>query len=489
MPATEPDVVILGAGMSGVAAAIALTRAGKRSFVMLEQAAGIGGTWWDNRYPGAQCDVPSHLYSFSFAPNPDWSRAFAPAAEIQRYVERVARQAGITDRLRLGVRVLSARWDDATGRWDIATTGGTFRPRHFVVSLGPLNHPRYPDGIEAFQGPVQHTSRWDPGVDLGMRRVAVIGSAASAVQVIPPLAASAAHVTVFQRTPSWVVARPDRPYGSLERALFRFAPWSRLYRWWLYWEFEARVPAFRGRGLAHTLLRRMARQQLERQVADPALRERLTPTYPIGCKRILLSNDFYPTLAQENVTLVNAAAARFTANSVIAADGTETPVDAIVCATGFDAMDPLASLPIEGRDGATLAATWRDGPEAYRGVTVPGFPNLYLMLGPNSATGHTSVLIPIEAQAGYVVTCIEALARGNADSLEVREAAMRLYNARIQTRLAATVWASDRCRSWYKTPSGRVLAIYPGPITRYALGLRRLHREDYTFRRHRADGG
>ena len=350
-----------------------------------------------------------------------------------------------------------------------------------VVSLGPLNHPRYPEGIGAFRGEVMHTSRWNPDYDFRGRRVAMIGSAASAVQVAPKIAEVAAQLTVFQRTPSWIVARPDRPYRAFERSLFRFKPWGRLYRWWLYWQFEARITAFRGRGLAHALLKRMARRQLESQVADPALRARLRPDYPIGCKRILLSNEFYPALSRPNVRLVSSAASGFTADGVVGTDGAITSVDAIICATGFDTMDPLAALPIEGRAGATLAAAWREGPEAYRGLTVPGFPNLFLMVGPNTGTGHTSLLIPIEAQARYVVDCLRELRRRGMASLEVGVEPTRAYNEQIQARLAGTVWASAACQSWYKTPSGRVLAIYPGAVTRYALELRRPRFDDYSF--------
>ncbi len=479
---TDPDVVIVGAGMSGIAAATGLKRAGLESFLILEKSAGVGGTWWDNRYPGAQCDVPSHLYSFSFDPNPDWSRMFAPGDEIQAYAERCVAHLDLGRHLRLGVCVTEARWQEADGRWQVTTDRGEIlRPRIFVVSLGPLSRPRLPSGIDAFAGVVMHTSRWDPAHDFTGRRVAVIGSAASAVQVVPMLAKVAGHLTVYQRTPSWIVARPDRPYGRAERALFRLGPWARLYRWWLYWQFESRITAFRGRGLVHAVLKRMARRHLEDQVPDPALREQLRPDYPVGCKRILLSNEYYPALMRPNVQLVPCAARSFTRDGVIASDGTETRVDAIVCATGFDTMDSLAALRIEGRDGQALADTWRDGPEAYRGVAVPGFPNLFLMLGPNTATGHTSVLIPIEAQARYVADCIQELDRRGARSLEVRPGPTQAYNDAIQARLADTVWTSPACQSWYKTPSGRVLAIYPGAITRYALGLRRPRFEDYTF--------
>ncbi len=481
MQSTEPEVVILGAGMSGIAVAVALQHAGIHSFLLLEQSAGVGGTWWDNRYPGAQCDVPSHLYSFSFDPNPDWSRAFAPGAEIQAYVERCVAKHGLQSHLRLGTRVTAARWDAASGRWQVETDQGTLRPRVFVVSLGPLNHPRLPPGIEAFQGEVMHTARWNPDYDFQGKRVAVIGSAASAVQAIPPLATIAARLTVFQRTPSWIVARPDRRFLRIERLLFRLRPWARLYRGWLYWQFESRFSAFRGRGPAHWLLRQMARRQLEAQVPDRVLRERLRPTYPIGCKRILLSNEYYPALARPNVALLAQAAAGFTADGIVADDGTKLEVDAIVCATGFDTLDPLAALSVTGRDGIRLQDAWADGPEAYRGVAVPGFPNLFLMLGPNTATGHTSVLIPIEAQARHVAACALELRRRRAASLEVRAAPTQRYNQWIQARLAGTVWASPACDSWYKIKAGKVLAIYPGYITRYALSVRRPRYADYLF--------
>ena len=478
----DPEVVILGAGMSGLAAAIELRRAGLSSFVILEQSDGVGGTWWDNRYPGAQCDVPSHLYSYSFAPNPDWSRVFAPSAEIQAYMARCVERHGLAPYLRFGVRVTGAAWDAATQRWAVTTDAGQcLRPRVFVVSLGPLNHPRYPAGIEAFGGELLHTARWDARCELRGKRVAVIGSAASAVQAIPVLAGVAAQLTVFQRTPNWIVARPDREYGRLARALFRLRPLTRAYRWWLYWQFELRYSAFKGHGLIHRLLRWLARLHLEEQIADQSLRERLRPGYPIGCKRILISNDFYPALTRPNVTLIAQQACAFTAEGVVAADGSVTPADVIVCATGFDTLDPLAAVPVQGRDGQTLAAAWQRGPEAYRGVTVAGFPNLFLMLGPNTATGHTSVLIPIEAQARYVADCILELRRRAATSLEVRVAALRRYNDWLQSRLVHTVWASPACDSWYKTRDGRVLAIYPGHITRYALSLRRPRYDDYLF--------
>ena len=478
----DPEIVILGAGMSGICMAIELKRAGIHSFVVLERSGGVGGTWWDNTYPGAQCDVPSHLYSFSFERKADWTRVFAPSREIQGYVEDCVRRHGVEAHLRLHQEVRAAEYDERAARWRVATAQGrVFRPRFFVVSLGPLNHPRLPPGIEAFTGEVMHSARWNHGYDFRGKRVAVVGSAASAVQIVPTLAAQAARLTVFQRTPSWVIDRPDRTYGALARRLFRIPPVAIAYRTWLYWRFEANYAAFKGRGPMYRLLTHMARSHLERQVADPALRAKLRPDYPIGCKRILISSDFYPALGRANVELVAQAATGFTARGVVTADGGVREVDAIVCATGFETVEPLARLPVTGAGGRALATAWRDGPEAYHGITVAGFPNLFMLLGPNTGTGHTSVLIPIEAQARYILACIRELGRRGARSMDVRAGVLERHNAALQRRLAATVWASPRCTSWYKTRSGKILATYPGYITRYVLETRRPRYADYVF--------
>lgn len=480
--AAEPEIVILGAGMSGICMAIEFKRAGIDSFVVLEQSDGVGGTWWDNSYPGAQCDVPSHLYSFSFELKSDWTRVFAPSREIQGYVEHCVRRYGLERHLRLGSRVSAAVYDEAAARWRVTTADGrVFRPRFFVLSLGPLNHPRLPPGIDAFRGEVMHTARWNHGYDFRGKRVAVIGSAASAVQIVPSLAELAARLTVYQRSPSWIVARPDRLYRDLEHRLFRVPLIARAYRAWLYWRFEANFAAFKGRGLMYRLLTHMARSHLEAQVPDPDLRARLRPDYPMGCKRILVTSDFYPALGRANVELVPQAATRFTAAGVVAADGSTREVDAIVCATGFETVEPLAHLEVRGSGGRSLAAAWRGGPEAYHGITVAGFPNLFMLLGPNTGTGHTSVLIPIEAQARYTLACIRELGRRRARSMDVRAEVMAEHNVELQRRLAATVWASPACTSWYKTATGKVLATYPGYITRYVLETRRPRFADYAF--------
>jgi cation diffusion facilitator CzcD-associated flavoprotein CzcO len=470
-------VIIQGAGLSGLAMGIALLRQGIDDFLILEKSPRAGGTWWDNRYPGAQCDVPSHLYSFSFAPNPDWSRVYAPSAEIQAYAERCIEKYGLASRLRLATPVVSARFAD--GEWQLASgTGECFRALHYVASTGPLNEPAYPGGLGEYRGRVLHTARWDPEFDARGLRVAVIGSAASAVQVIPPLAARAAQLTVFQRSPSWILPRPDRAYGAIERALARFPPYARVHRLALYWLHEAYYAAFKGHGFMHRYLRWRAALLRRRQLKDPQLRRRVTPGYPAGCKRILISSNYYPALARANVELAGAAA-RFTRTGVVTADGTERACDVIVCATGFTTQTPLAGTAIFGRGGQSLGARWRRGPEAYRGVAVAGFPNFFLLLGPNTGSAHTSVLIAIEAQARYIARAIRAL--GPNGTLEVRAAAEARDNARLGRRLAKSVWSSSSCSSWYKTADGRVNALYPGHSSRYVLEMLRLRRDDYLW--------
>jgi cation diffusion facilitator CzcD-associated flavoprotein CzcO len=478
----EPDIVILGAGLSGICMGAELMRAGRTSYLILEQSAGVGGTWWDNVYPGAQCDVRSHLYSLSFAPKADWSRVFAPSQEIQAYAQQCAERFGLVPHLRLGARLTEASYDEAAGRWRLRTAAGDeFRPRVFICSTGPLNRPRYPAGIEAFRGEVMHSARWHAGYRFAGKRVALIGSAASAVQIAPSLAAEAFRLTVFQRTPSWILPRPDRAYSALEKRLLGIAPLALLNRAWHYWVHELRYAAFRGRGPVYRLMVAAADRHRRSQVADPALRELLTPRYPMGCKRILITSDYYPALQRPNVELLAQAATGFTADGVIAADGRQVAVDVIVCATGFYTTELLPGIDVRGRAGATLADATAAGAEAYRGVTVAGFPNLFLLLGPNTGTGHTSVLIPAEAQARYVIRCLAELDRRGATTLEVRAAASAEHNRELQARLARTVWASPACRSWYKTAAGKIVGTYPGHITRYVLEMRRPLFADYRF--------
>lgn len=474
--------VILGAGMSGLCAAIQLQEAGLRDFVMLEQSEGLGGTWWDNRYPGAQVDVPAPAYAFSFAPNPRWRQRFANAPEIHAYQQALAEKHGLFARLRLGTRIMRADFNEPTGTWHLKTDrGDVITAQHLICSTGPLSQPRWPDipGLDEFRGPKLHSARWDPAVPLAGKRIGVIGTGSTAVQLVPPLAREAAHLHLFQRTPNWILPRLERHYSSLDRLLARLPPvaWA-VRRFWVAFLELGRRGFEDGTRMRRFMLWWAARHR-RRQLPDPALREALTPGYPLGCKRIIYSSDFYPTLGQANVSLVTAGIERITPTGLRTADGADIPLDALVCATGFDTTHLLQSVQVRGRGGRRLAEAWADGPEAFHGIHVAGFPNLYLMLGPNTATGHTSTLLYIEPAVRHAIACMRRLEAGGHRAIEVREAAMREHNQAIQQRLAGSVWA--RCRSWYRMDNGKVVAIYPGYTADYARGVGRPDWSAFTF--------
>lgn len=474
-------VLVLGAGMSGLCTAIQLKRAGIHDFVMLEQSTGLGGTWWDNRYPGAHVDVPAPLYSFSFAPYPHWRRRFAAAPEIQAYMEHCATRFGARAHLRLGSTVTAAHWDEAAALWRLHTADGrVYEAPWFVCSTGPLSQARWPDlpGLADFAGTRLHSARWDPAVPLAGRRVGVIGTGSTASQLIPPLAEAAGHLSVFQRTANWVLPRLDRPYGALDRALMRIPPVAALvHRFW-YAVLEWGRRGFDEGTAARASMLRLARRQLA-VVRDPALRARLQPPYPLGCKRIIYSNDYYPALARPNVALVTEAIERITRAGVRTVDGTEHTLDVLVCATGFDTTHLLASIDLRGRDGRRLADVWADGPAAHHGVTVPGFPNLFLMLGPNTATGHTSTLLYVEPQVRFVIDAIRRTEAAGQRRFGVHQAAFDAHNAALQARLQGSVWSL--CRSWYRTESGRIVALWPGFTAEYVRGLARPDWADYVL--------
>jgi len=492
------EVVVLGAGMSGLCMLRTLKHGGLHDVVAFEKTPGLGGTWWDNRYPGAQVDVPAPAYAFSFAPNADWPQRFADAAHIHAYQEALAAREGLLGHLHLGTAIESATWDEAAARWRLRTSkGDTIESRFFVCSTGPLSQPRWPGipGLDGFQGLKLHTARW-PADDhaLDGKRIGVIGTGSTAVQLIPKLAARAEHLSVFQRTPNWVLPRLERRYRFFDRWLMRvpgYAPMVRL-AWAAFLEWGRR--GFDEGTAMRRLMLFLARWQRERQLrgavkhraADAdrpdadALIAALTPPYPLGCKRIIYANDYFPCFARPDVDLVTGAITQVTANGIVTADGREHPLDALVCATGFQTVNLLASITITGRDGITLTQAWRDGPEAYRGTSVAGFPNFFLLLGPNTATGHTSTLFYIEAAAAHARAAMRRVAAGGHRAIEVRDTAMRDHNAALQARLAGSVWT--RCSSWYRLDSGRVAAIFPGFTPEYVRGTRRPDWRDYTLR-------
>ncbi|MGY1668408.1 flavin-containing monooxygenase [Geodermatophilus sp. SYSU D00696] len=479
-------VVVVGSGFSGIGAAVALRRAGIDDFVVLERADGLGGTWRDNTYPGAACDVPSHLYSFSFAPKKDWSHVYSRQAEIRGYLEQVAAEHGVLPHLHCGTDVVAGRWDDDALLWRLETTRGSLTADVLVSGAGCLVEPHLPEvpGIETFRGPAFHSARWDHSVDLAGKRVAVVGTGASAAQFVPELQKTAARVVVVQRTPPWVIPRADRAYTEREHRLQAVVPgFLRLARGLQYLNREARLRAFIGGGRLRSLFEKQSLAFLERQVPDPELRARLTPDYAIGCKRVIVSDDYLPALTRPNVQVVASPVTEVRPHSVVAADGTEHEVDVIVYGTGFRVMDIPLAHRLTGREGRTLQEEWdRSGVQAHRGTTVAGFPNLFLLFGPNTVLGHTSVVLMIEAQIRYVVAALRTMREAGADVLEVRRSAQEAYDARLQTELTDTVWNAGGCRSWYRDEQGRNFTLWPTHTVTFMRQMRRFDAESYELR-------
>ena len=481
-------ILILGAGFAGIGMAIRLKQAGIDDFTILEASGRVGGTWRDNAYPGAACDIESHLYSFSFEPNPSWSRMFAPQAEILAYLERCVEKYGLGPHIRLGAAAKGAAFDDRTGHWNVLTSqGDTVRARVVVSGTGPLSQPSMPDiaGLDSFGGRAFHSSRWAHDFSLEGKRVAVVGTGASAIQIVPELQPRVAALTVFQRTPPWIVPRMDYRISPAAQERFRRRPGlQKLVRWWQYWTREATVLGFIGWPSVSWYADRVARKHLAAQVPDPDLRARLTPRYAIGCKRILLSDEWYPAIQQPNVTLVHHAVREVTPRGVVAADGTEHAVDAIVLGTGFKVTAHPGFDHFEGRDGVTIGDVWRrDGMAAYRGTTVAGFPNLFMMTGPNTGLGHSSMVLMMESQFAYVVDALRTMDRTGLRTVEPDLAAQQRYNDRLQQRLQRTVWSTGGCASWYLDERGRNPTLWPGSTWRFRLQTRRFDADAYRVTR------
>jgi cation diffusion facilitator CzcD-associated flavoprotein CzcO len=475
-------VAVVGTGFAGLGAAIALEREGI-DHVVLERADDVGGTWRDNRYPGCRCDVPSHLYSFSFAPNPDWSETYSPQPEIQAYLRRTAEDHGVVDRIRFGHEVRRAEWDADAQRWTIDTPGGTLTADVLVLGNGPLAEPAVPDlpGMESFEGTTFHSARWRHDHDLAGRRVAVIGTGASAIQFVPEIQPVVEHLTVFQRTPPWVLPHRNRRITAAERALYRRVPAAqKAVRGLVYWSRELFVTGMLRNGNALDRVEELARKQLDEQVADPSLRARLTPDYRPGCKRLLLSDDWYPALQRPNVQVVDDKIVEVRPHAVVTADGTEHAVDTIVFGTGFRVTDNPIADRVVGHGGRTMAEVWeRDGAQAYLGTTVSGFPNLFLLAGPNTGIGHTSLVVMIEAQLTYLVDALATMTRTGAASVALRPPVFRRWTEEIQAKAGRTVWNTGGCASWYLDAEGRNTTIWPDHTFRFRSRTRRFDRSDY----------
>lgn len=475
-------IAIIGAGFAGIGAAIQLLNAGIDSFVIFERAGEIGGTWRDNIYPGAACDVPSHVYSLSFEQNPNWSHRYATSWEIQEYLLGVVDKWKLRRHLRVHTEIVEARFDEAEGSWTLTTNHGeTFTARVVLAGVGGLVDPKYPDipGLDDFQGEMFHTARWNHEVDLAGKRVSVIGTGASAVQVVPTIAPSVVMLSVFQRTPGWVVAKLDRFYPTwLRRLLARFPFFLRTSRFVKYWVSELRGPIV---FINSTLLSRigvwLSMWNLRRQVHDPELRRKLTPTFQFGCKRVLISDDYWATFERDNVELVTDPIDRIEGTGIRTKDGTLHGADVIVLATGFELGLAAAPFRIIGRRNLSLDEAWKRGAVAYKGMTVSGFPNWFIMMGPNTGPGHTSVLVYTEAQISHALRAIRKIMAEDLKYMDIRQDVQDRYNEGIQKRMKHMVWGG--CKSWYLSEDGTNRSLYPGFAAEYVLRTRSLRPADY----------
>ncbi len=460
-------VAIIGTGFSGLGMAIKLKDAGETDFVVFEKEAGVGGTWRVNHYPGCACDVPSHLYSFSFEPNPNWSRMYSPQEEIKQYLEACADKYGIRPYIRLKCAIESARWDDRSEIWTLQDEHGETHTADIVVgAVGGLSIASYPDlpGLESFQGKTFHSQDWDHEYNLKGKRVAVIGTGASAIQFVPEVQKEVSSLDLYQRTPPWIMSKPDRQMKWVEKTLFkRFPKAQAALRNTLYWLHESRFIAFAIDPRLMAMAKREALKHIRAQIKDKTLRTKVTPDYTVGCKRILLSDNYYPALSQANVDVVTQGIQQVKANSIVTTDGTERAVDAIIFGTGFKATDPVPKGVIFGRGGQDLIDAWQQGPEAYKGTAVAGFPNLFFIMGPNTGLGHNSMVFMIESQITYIIKALKFMDRNKVKTVEVSSAAQAEFNTNVQSKLKGSVWNSGGCNSWYIDPkSGKNVTLWPG---------------------------
>jgi cation diffusion facilitator CzcD-associated flavoprotein CzcO len=478
-------ILIIGSGFAGLGMAIQLKKAGLHDFVILEKDDDLGGTWRDNRYPGCACDVPSHMYSFSYELNPGWSRMFAPQEEIWDYLRRCVDKYDIAPHIRYGASVESLEWDDGERRWLVTLAGGeTLTPRAVISGVGALHVPSVPDipGAERFAGTMFHSAQWDHSTDLTGKRVAVIGTGASAIQFVPRIAEDAARLHVFQRTPPWIQPKPDFTLPGWTKSVFRRVPGAqRSFRNTIYWALETRAAGFTIAPKLMAPQERLARAHIERQIEDPELRAKVTPDYTIGCKRILLSSDYYPVLTRPHVDVVTEPIAEITETGLVTADGTAYDADVIIYGTGFKVTDALAEQRIVGRNGLKIQEAWANGIEAHHGITVAGFPNLFFLLGPNTGLGHNSVVFMIETQVQHVLSCLRLLSAKKAEVIEVRPGAQRRYNDRLHRRLSKAVWSEGGCKSWYLDEHGVNRTLWPGFTFEYWARTRRARGRDYAL--------
>lgn len=476
-------IAILGSGFGGIGAAIRLKQSGETDFVILERAEDCGGTWRDNSYPGCACDVQSHLYSFSFALNPSWSRSYSPQREIWEYLRECASRYGLTPYFRYGREVREAFWDDDARRWRIVTSKEIYTAEIVISACGALSEPSIPKlrGLDSFEGEVFHSATWNHDFDLKGKRVAVIGTGASAIQFVPAIQPKVGKLVLFQRTPPWIIPRRDRAIGKLAQSIYRHVPYAqKLTRAGIYAARELMVFGFQNpKVMAYG--EKLARAHLAKAISDPVLRKKLTPDYTLGCKRVLLSDDYYPALAQKNVDVVTTGIREITPKGVVTDDGTLHEVDAIIFGTGFLVSDPPIANRVHGRGGKTLEEAWAGSPKAHLGVTVAGFPNLFFLLGPNTGLGHTSVVVMIEGQIELVMKALAHMKKAKAATIEPTVAAQDAFVRYVDRRLGESVWLQGGCASWYIDHTGRNSTLWPGFTFAYLWRTANFDPRDYVF--------
>jgi cation diffusion facilitator CzcD-associated flavoprotein CzcO len=477
-----PRVLIIGTGFGGLGAAVRLREVGVEEITLLERADAIGGTWRDNTYPGAACDIPAHLYSFSFALKSDWSSVYPRQEEIRSYLEDLTDSYGLRPHIRFGAEVIRADFDGSAAVWRVATMDGrTFEAEVLIAAPGPLSEPRIPDipGRDTFRGTQFHSARWEHDVDLAGRRVGVIGTGASSIQFVPHLADRAGRVSVFQRSAPWIIPRLDREYSDAAKTAFRVVPGlQRLYRALIYAQKEVRFAGFRARSRAMRIAQAYALWNMRRDIEDPGLRAKLAPDYSMGCKRVLISSDYYPALARRNVEVVTEPIERITPAGIALGDGREVPLDILIWGTGFDVRNPVGRMEVRGLGGRDLTDAWDPHPVAYHGTTVPGFPNLFLVLGPNTGLGHNSMIYMMESQYDHILAAVRRLSDPEVAYVDVTEQALERFIGEVNRRNDGLVWSSG-CRSWYLDDDGYNFALWPGWTFEYRRRVRDLDEADY----------
>lgn len=481
---TNPSVLIIGTGFGGLCMAIQLKEAGFNQFIVLEKASDLGGTWRDNTYPGAACDVQSHLYSFSFEPRHDWSRKFGLQPEILEYLQHCAEKYDLNDHIRFNAEVRAARFDESTNQWQVETWNREIYHVDVVITAtGQLNRPAWPDirGLDSFQGRLFHSARWDHDYPLAGKKVAVIGTGASAIQFVPEIVPRVKSLTLFQRSAAWVLPKPDRPFRKWEQTLFQKLPlWDRIYRLMIYWKNESRGLAFTRFSALLNIFAGKARRFVRSEVSNPQKRRDLIPDYSIGCKRILISNDWYEALDQKHVHLVTEDIERVVDEGIVTTGGALHRADALILGTGFAASEFLAPMTVVGRGGQSLNEAWANGSKAYKGITVAGFPNFFMIYGPNTNLAHNSVLLMIESQVRYVMSCVRILQAQPGIAMDVKPQRLERFTSQIQERLASSVWQSG-CRSWYQDKNGRNTINWPGFTFSYRRQTLSVDPEDFNF--------